>query len=130
MKFEFPGAAPEIPVNNIGEALGYYKDRLGFNIDWSDEELGLAGISRENCRMFVSDASFREAFGNVGPIVIWLNLDSNAEVDELYHSWSDAGAKMLSEPESKPWYLYEFSAADLDGNKFRVFYSFGPPENE
>ncbi len=52
MKFEFPGAVPEIPVSNIDTALAYYKDNLGFNIDWGDEvggslesRRGIAGCS-------------------------------------------------------------------------------------
>ena len=31
---------------------------------------------------------------------------------------------IISAPESKPWKLHEFTAADLDGNVFRVFYDF------
>jgi hypothetical protein len=31
----------------------------------------------------------------------------------------------LSAPEEKPWKLFEFTAADEDGNVFRVFYDFG-----
>jgi hypothetical protein len=30
----------------------------------------------------------------------------------------------VSTPESKPWHLHEFTARDLDGNRFRVFYDF------
>ena len=43
---------------------------------------------------------------------------------ELHASWSSLGAKIVSKPESKPWHLHEFTAADLDGNQFRVFYDF------
>ena len=35
-----------------------------------------------------------------------------------------AQAKIVSEPEDKPWKLREFMAADLDGNLIRVFYDF------
>lgn len=129
MALEFPASVPEIPVSNIADALAYYRDALGFGVDWADEALGLAGISRGQCRMFLADSNFRSGYGNAEPIVIWLNLTSNEEVDELYRSWKGSGAIMISEPESKPWYLYEFSATDLDKNKFRVFYSFGPPES-
>jgi hypothetical protein len=56
--------------------------------------------------------------------VLWINLNSKAEVDGLHRAWSDAGAKIVSAPESKPWNLHEFIAADLDGNLLRVFYDF------
>lgn len=54
----------------------------------------------------------------------WLNLESKAEVDELFAQWKAAQATILSEPEDKPWMLREFVAADLDGNLIRVFYDF------
>jgi uncharacterized glyoxalase superfamily protein PhnB len=59
-----------------------------------------------------------------GPILVWLNLESKAEIDELFAQWKAAHAKIVSEPEDKPWKLREFMAADLDGNLIRVFYDF------
>jgi predicted lactoylglutathione lyase len=56
--------------------------------------------------------------------MIWLNLDSKQEVDELYEIWKASEARLISSPESKPWKLHEFTASDLDGNLFRVFYDF------
>jgi hypothetical protein len=50
------------------------------------------------------------------------------EVDDLYRVWSASNAKLMSAPESKSWGLHEFTAADLDGNLFRVFYDFATPE--
>lgn len=128
MKSEFPSAVPEIPVKNLAEATAYYEHNLGFTVDWSEAELGLAGISRGNCRMFLADSEFRKGYGNVGPTLIWLNLDSKDEVDELYRLWADSGAKLTSAPESKPWGLHEFTVVDPDGNIFRVFYDFATPE--
>lgn len=121
MKSTFPGAVPEIPVRDINQATAYYERNLGFTVDWSDPELGLAGISKGNCRMFLANANFRQAYGNTGPVLVWLNLESNEEVDELCRLWSDSQAKLISAPESKPWGLHEFTAADPDGNLFRVF---------
>jgi uncharacterized glyoxalase superfamily protein PhnB len=130
MKSKFPGAVPEIPVRDIATAAAYYQNSLGFTLDWGDEQLGLAGISKGNCRMFLANNQFRQGYGNVGPTLTWLNLGSKDEVDELYRSWSASNAKLMSPPESKPWGLHEFTATDLDGNLFRVFYDFATPERE
>ena len=129
MKLEFPGAVPEIPVRDVNEAAAYYTNNLGFTVDWGDEELGLAGISRGDCRMFLANSDFRKGWGNVGPVLIWLNLNSKDEVNDLYRVWSSNKAKLISEPESKPYGLHEFMAKDLDGNLFRVFYDFGTSES-
>ena len=119
-----PAAVPEVPAANVDRAVAYYVNTLGFSVDWGDDHGGIAGISRGNCRLFITNRSFREAFGNTGPILFWLNLDSKAEVDELFAQWKGKEAKILSEPEDKPWKLREFMASDPDGNLIRVFYDF------
>ena len=128
MKTEFPGAVPEIPVRDVDTALEYYASRLGFHVDWGAGGDGIAGISKGNCRLFLTDAAFRAHYGNNGPVLIWLNLDSREEVDALYQLWRGNQATIISPPESKPWGLHEFTAADLDGNLLRVFYDFATPE--
>jgi hypothetical protein len=124
MKNKFPAAVPEIPVTNMDQALDYYAHKLGFDIDWGGAEGGIAGISKGECRMFLTDPAFRAHHGNGPPIMIWLNLDSKEEVDELFGIWKAGEARIISSPESKPWKLHEFTASDLDGNLFRVFYDF------
>jgi uncharacterized glyoxalase superfamily protein PhnB len=130
MKSGFPGPVPEIPVRDIATAVAYYQNNLGFTLDWGGEELGLAGISKGNCRMFLANQQYRKQYGNVGPTLTWLNLKSKEAVDELYRVWSASNAQLMSTPESKSWGLHEFTAADLDGNLFRVFYDFATPERD
>ena len=124
MEHDFPGAVPEIPVRDIDTAAKYYKDQLGFSIDWGSDDGGIAGISKGNCRMFLTNSAFREEYANAAPVLVWLNLNSKQEVDDLYESWSRGKARIVFPPESKPWNLHEFTVADLDGNLFRVFYDF------
>jgi hypothetical protein len=80
----FPSVCPEIPVSDLNEASAYYRDQLGFHIDWTEEQLGLACVSRGDTRMFMANAEYRSALGARGPILLWLNLSSRAEVDTLH----------------------------------------------
>ena len=130
MNVQFPGAVPEIPVSNLKEACAYYESSLGFTIDWGSGGGGIVGISKGHCRMFLTDNAFREHYRNTGPVLVWLNLDSIDQVNELYRIWTANRAKIVSPPDSKPWGLHEFTAADIDGNLFRIFYDFATPERE
>jgi hypothetical protein len=80
---DFPGAVPEIPVADVDRAAAYYKNQLGFTIDWGGEDGGIAGISKGSCRMFLTSRAFREPYGNSAPVLVWLNLNSKQEVDDL-----------------------------------------------
>jgi catechol 2,3-dioxygenase-like lactoylglutathione lyase family enzyme len=127
---QLPGAVPEIPVSDVVAATEYYRDKLSFTIDWLDADIALAGISRDQCRLFLAGPAIREHCGNASPMLSWLNLNSKGEVDDLHHAWRSTNAILLSDPESKPWGLHEFTAADPDGNRFRVFHDFATPERE
>ncbi len=127
---DFPAAVPEIPVRDLKKAAAYYRNNLGFNIDWGGEGGGIAGISRGHCRIFLTDDTFRVHGRHPAPVTVWLNLDSKEQVNELYRLWNTSQAKIVSPPESKPWGLHEFTASDLDGHLFRVFYDFATPERE
>ncbi len=128
MGVRLPAPVPEIPVRDLALAVVYYHDTLGFAVDWSSGELGLAGISKGDCRLFLAGPHFRETRSTVGPTLIWLNLQGKEQVDALYREWSAGQAKLISAPESKSWGLHEFTATDVDGNFLRVFYDFATAE--
>jgi len=107
MNDEFPCAAPEIPVTDVPKAAVYYENCLGFHWDWGVE--GIGQVSRGGCRIFLTDNASRGSDGTGAPAVIWLNVNSRKEVDELYRAWSSAGARIVSKPEAKPWNLHEFT---------------------
>ncbi len=45
-------------------------------------------------------------------MIVWLNLNSKQEVDELFERWKDTGAKIIEAVEDKPWNLRDFRVAD------------------
>jgi uncharacterized glyoxalase superfamily protein PhnB len=108
----------------VEKAAEYYVNALGFHFDWGNDEGGIGGISQGECRLFLTNVAFRQYYGTGSPVTVWLNLNSKHDVDELYHRWQGTGAKILAEPEDKPWHLREFRVADPDGNQLRVFYDF------
>jgi uncharacterized glyoxalase superfamily protein PhnB len=124
MLAHFPQAVPEIPVRNVDQAAEYYVKVLGFSVDWGSDDGGIGGISQGDCRMFLTNAAFRAAYGPTSPVVVWLNLDSKTGVDGLFERWKKTGANIVEAVEDKPWNLREFRVADPDGNQLRVFYDF------
>jgi predicted lactoylglutathione lyase len=124
MPTHFPQAVPEIPVSNVDRAAEYYVNVLGFSFDWGNNDDGIGGISQGDCRMFLTNPSFRAVDGRHSPVIVWLNLTSKQEVDELFERWKAAGARIVESVADKPWSLREFKVADLDGNQLRVFYDF------
>jgi uncharacterized glyoxalase superfamily protein PhnB len=124
MPSAFPQAVPEVPVRNVDQAAAYYVNVLGFTFDWGDDAGGIGGISQGDCRMFLTNAAFRAAHGPKEPVIVWLNLDSKQEVDDLFARWQAAGATIVDPVEDKPWHLREFRVADPDGNQLRAFYDF------
>ena len=125
-----PAAVPETPVSDLAASAKYYAENLRFRVDWIAEDIGLAGVSRDDCRLFLAGPAFRQNLGTIGPVLNWLNLGSKSEVDQLHQVWSASGAILLAAPESKPFGLHEFIAADPDGNRFRVFYDFATAERQ
>lgn len=79
-------------------------------------------------RLFLAGPVFREGRGKSSPVMTWLNLSSKGQVDDLHRAWRSTKAILLSDPESKAFGLHEFTIADPDGNRFRVFYDFATPE--
>jgi uncharacterized glyoxalase superfamily protein PhnB len=124
MLARFPQAVPEIPVSNVDTAAAYYVNVLGFSFDWGDDAGGIGGISQGDCRMFLTNAAFRASHGPNSAVIVWLNLNSTQEVDDLFARWTEAGAAIVEAVEDKPWNLREFRIADPDGNQLRVFYDF------
>ncbi len=127
---QLPSVCPEIPVADLAASLAYYRDRLGFNVDWSEDGVGLACLSRGETRMFMANAEYRSGTGARGPMLLWLNLSDRAEVDALHAEWAAGGARITDPPEAKSYKLYEFFAEDIDGNIFRVFYDFAWEEGK
>jgi predicted lactoylglutathione lyase len=118
-----PHPVPELPVSDVLVAGKSYARQMGFSVDWSYED-SFAGISRDDTRVFLRRRTPEEAKERHS-VLIWLNMASSAEVDQLYAEWKERGALIVEDLRTAPYNLREFTAQDPDGNRFRVFHDMG-----
>lgn len=112
MKMSQP--APELPVPNVREAQEYYRDRLGFEIAWHNEEGRIGAVAHGDCAIF-----FRESSDDIRPSVFWV---FNEDVDQAHAELLGLGADVLGPPVDKPWGLRQFTVRDAFGNLFHFFH--------
>jgi predicted lactoylglutathione lyase len=120
-----PPPVPELPVSDVQAAGESYARQMGFRVDWAYED-SLAGISRDDARLFLRRRTPEEAKDRYS-VLVWLNMGSSAEVDQLYAEWKERGVPIVEDVRTTPYNLREFTAQDPDGNRFRVFYDMGSP---
>lgn len=58
---------PERPVSDLVAATAYYRDQLGFAVDWIERGIALAGLSSDQGRIFLAGPAFRSASGGTHP---------------------------------------------------------------
>lgn len=121
---KLPSPVPEFPVSDLQASSAFYEERMGFSIDWTYENF-FAGISKDATRIFLRRRTEQEEEQDYS-VLVWLNLDSPSEVDQIYEEWKRSGVRITDELETKPYNLREFTAQDPDGNRFRVFHDLGP----
>ena len=117
-----PAPVPELPVSNIDAAVDAYVRQMGFTLNWKYEDW-LAGVWRDDTRLFLRKRAPEEE--RASSSVVWLNMASVAEVDQLHDEWKEKGVRIVAPLETAPHNLREFTAEDIDGNRFRVFFDLG-----
>ena len=109
MKFNQP--VPELPVKNLRKAQEFYRDILGFNIEWTHGD-DIGAVSCGSTAIFL-----RQRTGKFEPSIHWIYAE---DVDATYDFVVRAGAKIIDDIENKPWNHRQFTMSDLDGNLFHI----------
>jgi catechol 2,3-dioxygenase-like lactoylglutathione lyase family enzyme len=103
---------PILNVRNLAAAQRYYRDVLGFKIDWEHgEPPSFGSISRGDAVVFLCQG----CQGNPGS---WMMIFTPS-VDRLHAEISRRGAIIKAPPTDMPWGLREMHVADPDGNVIR-----------
>jgi uncharacterized glyoxalase superfamily protein PhnB len=107
-------ALPELPFDDVGAAVAYYRDVLGFRIDYQQDDLGV--MDRDDITVLLIARTERHT--GIGSAYIYVE-----DADALYEELRGKGANLQGEPVSYPWGLRDFLAIDREGNRIR----FGQP---
>jgi len=103
---------PILHVRSLQASQRYYRDSLGFKIDWEHgEPPDFGAVSRGDAVLFMCQG----CQGNPGS---WMMIFTPS-VDRLYDEISREGAIIKQPPADMPWGLREMQVADPDGNVIR-----------
>ncbi|WP_179380528.1 VOC family protein [Jannaschia marina] len=104
---------PFLPVPDVEAAQAYYRDRLGFEIDWYNEEGRIGGVANGDCVIF-----FRAQPEPAAPAIFYIFAE---DVDAAHEALTARGAEIVEPLEDKHWGLRQFTVQDAWGNRFHVF---------
>jgi catechol 2,3-dioxygenase-like lactoylglutathione lyase family enzyme len=109
---ELSSARPIFVVRSLSESQHYYRDKLGFRLDWDHgDPPDFGSVSRSELVLFISE-------GGHGQSGSWA-LAFARDVDKLYKELTRRGALIKMPPTNMPWGLREMHVADPDGNVIR-----------
>src|SRR5688572_7185134 len=105
-------ARPIFNVHDLRASQRYYRDALGFKVDWDYGEPPTFGsVSRGHGVIFLCQ-------GCQGTPGVWAMMFV-PDVDKLHEELRRREAKIRMPPTDMPWGLREMHVADLDGNVLR-----------
>ena len=108
-------ALPELPFDDVAAAVAYYRDVLGFRINYQQHDLGV--MDRDNITLLLIARTERHT--GIGSAYIYIE-----DADALYAELRAKGANIQGEPVSYPWGLRDFGVLDLERNRIRFGQTF------
>ncbi|WP_414565202.1 MULTISPECIES: VOC family protein [unclassified Anabaena] len=121
-------------VSNFKDCFLFYRDVLGFNIDWGDENswyaelhtgdgIKLALFKKDLMAEAVPSAYLTSANDCHNKVALVFAVDS---VDELYQYLKEKNVTVVTQPQDRPtWGLRTAHFRDPDGNLIEIFSNLG-----
>lgn len=110
-KVEVECIVPILRVRSLPASLRYYREILGFQLDWGDPDgADMASVSRDGHAIMLCQG----AQGQPGTW-IWIGV---GDIEPLFAEYQRSGAEFLQVPTNRPW-AYEMQIKDPDGHVLR-----------
>ena len=108
-------ALPELPFHNVPAAIEYYRDVLGFHVNYRQDDLGVMDRDAITVLLIARPAKH----SGVGSFEVYVD-----DADTLYAELGAKGARVQVSPVSHPWGLRDFQVLDLEGNRITFAQTF------
>ena len=109
---ELSPATPIFNVRSLAESQRYFRDKLGFKVEWEHgDPPSFGAVSRGHGVIFLCEGCQSHGGG-----LVMLFAD---DVDRLYRDFRERHAFIRMPPTTMPWQLREMHVVDLEGNVMR-----------
>jgi catechol 2,3-dioxygenase-like lactoylglutathione lyase family enzyme len=108
-------ALPELPVDDVPAAVAYYRDVLGFRVNYAQHDLGVMDRDAVTVLLIARTAQHT----GIGSCYVYIR-----DADALHAELLAKGANVQGEPVSYPWGLRDFEVLDQAGNRLRFSQTF------
>lgn len=114
----FHSAQVILPVRDVLATAEFYRDSLGFQIDFLyGNPPAHGGVSRGSWSSNIIAFQLSPIPPDVETISqVSLNIRISGDIDALYEEYRASGVTILSEPGDKPWGFREFAIEDINGH--------------
>jgi catechol 2,3-dioxygenase-like lactoylglutathione lyase family enzyme len=109
------GIFPQLLVDDLDRAIAYYRDRLGFNLDFVFEDF-YASVSRDGFAIHLKhgprmegESAFRKQNEHLDAFIRVSSIRS------LFSELEGRGAEVIRPLEERPWACIDFYVEDPDG---------------
>lgn len=118
-----------LPVKDLNKSIAFFT-KLGFtfNPQFTDETATCMIISESIFVMLLTEKRFKDFTKKeiadatkTTEVLLALDAESKAKVDELVKKAAEAGGSVYAEPADHGW-MYQHSFADLDGHQWELVY--------
>ena len=110
------GIAPQLLVDDLERSIAYYRDRLGFALDFVYEDF-YASVSRDGFAIHLkcapksaADRAHRKENEHLDAYIAVIG------VRDLFNDLQQRGASVLTPLEQRPWQCLDFYIEDPDGH--------------
>jgi catechol 2,3-dioxygenase-like lactoylglutathione lyase family enzyme len=113
---ELHGVQAVLLVSDVAATVRYYRDTLGFHVDFEHGSPPTHARVSSGDRDGPSAARIRfEHSASLGPPSCYLYIHVGQKIDELFATYRARKVEVMGEPRDRPWGLRQFEIRDCNG---------------